>query len=130
MFQDKLSLAKRGPLVNKGYARRRPLALDGVEPDQFYRLFHFDPWWTMRGADPVPVQASLWPDGIEPAIRDAIIATNLAARRLGHLIIRDLVFDNNLERVEEVLVGDGVFRAISYSQTRPMPLDLEETFFA
>ena len=118
VFQDKLSRAKRGLLVNHGYTRRPFLDLRSVEPDKFHRLFHFDPWWTMRGADE-----------IEPAIRDAIIATNLAARRLGHLIIRDLVFDNNLEQVVEVVAGDGVFRAVSYGQTRPMPLDLEETFF-
>ena len=118
VLQDKLSWAKRGLLVSQGYNGRPPLDLRVVEPDRFHRLFHFDPWWTMRGAD-----------DIEPGLRDAIIATNLAARRLGHLIIRDLIFDDSLEQVEEVLVGDGVFRAVSFSRTRAMPQDLEEAYF-
>ena len=118
VFQDKLSWAKRGLLVNQGYNGRRPLDLRDVDPDKFHRLFHFDPWWTMRHAEDV-----------EPGILDAIIATNLAARRLGHLMIRDIVFDINLEKVEEVLVGDGVFRPVSFTQTRLMPQDLENAFF-
>ena len=44
-------------------------------------------------------------------------------------MIRDVVFDINLEKVEEVLVGDGVFRPVSFTQTRLMPQDLENAFF-
>ncbi len=97
---------------------KRPLPLANTQPDRFLRLFHFDPWWTMRGAT-----------SISRTIRQEIIATNLAARRQGHLVIRDVVFSDDLEQVEGVLVGDGVFRAVSYNQARPMPQDMQEVFF-
>lgn len=115
---DNLNWEKRGLLVNLGNTGRRPLGLNSVDPENFHDLFHFDPWWTMRRSNDV-----------QPVVRDAIIATNLAARRLGHLQIRDLVFDDHLDRVEEVLVGDGVFRPVPYSQIQPMPQDLEDAFF-
>jgi hypothetical protein len=118
VLQDKLRWARRGLLVSLDYIGRRPLALDDVQPDVFHRLFHFDPWWTMRVAREV-----------QPATRSAIIGTNLADRRRGHLVIRDLVFDDDLERVETVLVGDGVFRAVPYGPTKPMPQTLQDTFF-
>lgn len=115
---DKLNWEKRGLLVNLGHTGKRPHGLNSVDPENFHDLFHFDPWWTMRRSNDV-----------QPVVRDAIIATNLAARRLGHLQIRDLVFDDHLDRVEEVLVGDGVFRPVPYSQIQPMPQDLEDAFF-
>jgi hypothetical protein len=106
---------ERRSLVVSG---RRPVPLADTQPDLFHRLFHFDPWWTMRGVSHVL-----------PATRLAIIATNVAARRHSHLIIRDVIFGDGLQQVEEVRIGDGVFRTASHSQGRPMPWALQEAFF-
>ena len=97
---------------------RRLAPLEASPPDLFHRHFHFDPWWAMRGATGIPM-----------AVRQAVIASNIAARRYGHLVIRDLVFSNDLAKVEEVRVGDGVFRSVSYNQGRPMPWLMQEAFF-
>jgi hypothetical protein len=106
---------ERRSLVVSG---RRPLPLADTMPDLFHRLFHFDPWWTMRGVSHVL-----------PATRDAIIATNVAARRHSQLVIRDIVYGDDLQQVEEVRIGDGVFRTAPYTQGRPMPWALHEDFF-
>jgi hypothetical protein len=97
---------------------RRPVPLADTQPDLFHRLFHFDPWWTMRGASHAL-----------PATRQAIIASNVAARRRGHLVIREVIFGDDLEQAEEVRIGDGVFRPASYTQGRPMPWALQQAFF-
>lgn len=116
-FRDRLRLVRRGLLVGLGYTPRPLLALREAEPELFHQLFHFDPWWTMRVAAGVP-----------PAVRNAVMATNVAARRQGHLVIRDVLFDEDLEQVEELWVGDGVFRTVPYNRIRPMPHDLHQTF--
>ena len=110
--------AGRGRLKLSEYSNSRPSALSTIHSDLFHRLFHFDPWWTMQYAQDVP-----------SAVRQAVMATNLPARRWGHLVIRDVVFDDNLSQVEEIRIGDGVFRAVSYDRTRPMPGSLREAFF-
>lgn len=97
---------------------RRPVPLADTQPDLFHRLFHFDPWWTMRGVSHVL-----------PATRQGIIATNVAARRHSHLVIREVIFGDDLEQAEEVWIGDGVFRPASYTQGRPMPWLLQQAFF-
>jgi len=97
---------------------RRPLPLADIQPDLFHRLFHFDPWWTMRSVRHVL-----------PATRQAIIATNVAARRHSQLVIRDVIFGDDLQQAEEVRIGDGVFRTASYAQGRPMPWLLQQAFF-
>ena len=117
LLQDRIARSKKGLLINQGFATKRPQELSGVGSEKFHRLYHFDPWWAMKDAE------------LDPSIVDAIVATNLAGRESGHLIIRDLIFDESLESVNEVLVGDGVFRPVSYGQKGPMPLDLEESFF-
>ena len=106
---------ERRSLVVSG---RRPVPLADTQPDLFHRLFHFDPWWTMRGASQVL-----------PATRQAIIATNVAARRHSQLVIRDVIFGDDLQQAEVVRIGDGVFRTAPYTQGRPMPWALQEAFF-
>ncbi len=119
VFHERLKWAGQGRLAQRALSGNRPLALKDAHPELFHHLFHFDPWWTMREAAGVP-----------SAVRQAIIATNLTARRLEHLVIRDVVFDDNLTQVEEVRVGDGVFRVVAYSRRRKMPQALREVFFA
>jgi hypothetical protein len=106
---------ERRSLVISG---RRPVPLADTQPDLFHRLFHFDPWWTMRGASHAL-----------PATRQAIIATNVAARRYSQLVIRDVKYGDDLQQVEEVRIGDGVFRTAPYTQGRPMPWALQQAFF-
>ena len=54
----------------------------------------------------------------------------MAARRHNHLVIRDVDFSDNLDRVEKLRVGDGVFRASSYSQAMHMPWPMQEAFLS
>jgi len=98
-------------------SRRRLVHLSGARPDLFHRHLHFDPWWTMRRVT-----------SISPEVRQAVITSDVAARRLNHLMIRDVEFSDHLDRVEKLRVGDGVFRATSYSQAMPMPWHMEEAF--
>ena len=98
-------------------SRRRLVPLSGAQPDLFHRYLHFDPWWTMRRVT-----------SISTAVHQAVITSNVAARRHNHLVIRDVEFSDHRDRVENLRVGDGVFRATSYSQAMPMPWHMEEAF--
>ena len=70
-------------------SRRRMAPLAEAQPDSFHRYLHFDPWWTMRDVT-----------SISPAVRQAVMASNVAARRHNRLVIRDVDFSYNLDRVE------------------------------
>jgi hypothetical protein len=105
---------RRALIVSK--ARLAPLGQ--AQLDLFRRYFHFDPWWTMRDAT-----------GVAPAVRQAVIASNVAGRRYHHLLIRDVVFSDHLDRVEKLRIGDGVFRTVSYNQLIFMPWLMQEAFF-
>lgn len=118
VFRDRLRRVRERSLTSLGYTSRPRLPLTEAEPDLFHELYHFDPWWTMRVAVGVP-----------PAVRSAVIATNVAARKRGHLAIRDVLFDDDLERVQEVRIGDGVFRAVAYNSERPMTQEMRQSFF-
>ena len=109
-----MPLKEGGVLIASG-RRMEPLA--EAQPDSFHRYLHFDPWWTMRDVT-----------SISSAVRQAVMASNVAARRHNHLVIRDVDFSDNLDRVEKLRVGDGVFRANAYSQAMHMPWPMQEDF--
>ncbi len=109
---------RRGRLAYETYFGEQPLRLADTHVELFRDLLHFDPWWTMRDAVGVP-----------SAISEAIIATNIAAHRVGHLMIRDITFSDNLDQVTDVRIGDGVFKPVSYGRLESMPHVLRETFF-
>jgi hypothetical protein len=102
--------------------RRGPSALLPLEeskPADFAGWLHFDPWWTMRGANDLPA-----------AVREAVISTNIAGRRSGHLHVRNLLVSDEFDRVAEFWVGDGVFRSARYGPSRSMPAELREALIA
>lgn len=121
----RLHLVMRPPLRPEGPARLRarsfespPRPLQEARPEDFAGLLHFDPWWTMRSAAGVPA----------PLVR-AILATNVAGRRHGHLEIREIVFSAGLDRVREIHVGDGVFRPVVHGRDRALAEDLRASLF-
>lgn len=118
VLRDQVRRRRRGLSMTLEYVGARPVSLTEMAPDHFYRLYHFDPWWTMRGASAIPQET-----------RRAIVANNLAGRSRGHLAVRDLAFDDVLEQVLQVRVGDGVFRPVAYHRDRPLPPSLEEALF-
>ncbi len=81
-----IPLKEGGVLIASG---RRMAPLAEAQPDSFHRYLHFDPWWTMRDVT-----------SISPAVRQAVMASNVAARRHNRLVIRDVDFSYNLDRVE------------------------------
>jgi hypothetical protein len=117
VLHEKPQQVRRGLLVYHGYTGIQPLALKNARPGLFSHLLHFDPWWTMHSARGVPEE-----------IRQAIMITNMASRRLGRLAVRDIAFDDNLDEVKEVRLGSRVLQAVSYTQSRQMPYELRRVF--
>lgn len=95
------------------------LPLEQANPADFAGSLHFDPWWTMRGATGVPA-----------AVREAIISTNIAGHRSGHLRVRNLIVSDEFDRVAEFWIGDGVFRSARFGPPEPMPAELREALIA
>jgi hypothetical protein len=117
VLHEKPQQVRRGLLVYHGYTGIQPLSLKNARPALFRHLLHFDPWWTMHGAMGVPEET-----------RQAIIATNLASRRLGRLAMRDVAFDDSLAEVKELRIGGRILQVVSYTQSRQMPYELRRVF--
>ncbi len=115
---EKPRVVRRGRLSYDRLSGVRPLRLSETHPDIFHRLYHFDPWWTMRQATTIP----------DP-VRQAIIETNLAGRRAGRLEIRDIVFRDDLARVTEVKIRAGLFRRVTHRRIDAMPEAQRRAFF-
>ena len=81
-------------VVSRTLAYPRPPRLTGLRHDLFRGVWHFDPWWLMRGRDDVG-----------ETVREAVIATNLAGKKVPDGVIDNFRYDDGLTAVADARIG-------------------------
>lgn len=71
----------------------------------FTETQHFDPWWTLRNLDNIPMD-----------VKKIIMSTNIAHKKIKRKMVRDVIFTDDLMAVEGFMIGDGIFKGRFYSK--------------